>query len=176
PSSSSAATSRPSSCSPKGRPRSPRGRREASVGSRLLALAVLALLAVAGSASAGESAQSRQAIVAPPTYPLQAWNADTDNLVPAQGTIQLNGSPVSGVRVRVDNYDLPRPTDANGHFVYLVDQTLLARHVVTVTDASGGKVGGQALTAGQQSTLKASRAAISVAYGIKDVKVSRDGA
>ena len=81
----------------------------------LYAVAV-ALLSVTASASAGGNVQRRQAIVAPPTYPLQPWSAQTNNLVPAQGTIQLNGSPVSGVRVRVDNYDLSRPTDANGHF------------------------------------------------------------
>jgi hypothetical protein len=140
-----------------------------------LVLAGAGLLCLAGSASAGGNAQARQAIVAPPTYPLQPWGAETDNLVRAQGSIELDGSPVTGVRVRVDNYDLAAPTDAGGRFFYLVDHTLLARHVVTVTDTSNGKLRGQPLTSSDASTLKASRAAISVAYAIKELKVSRDG-
>ena len=58
----------------------------------LVAVLVLAAAAVAGSALAGGAAQKRQAIVAPPTYQLQPWRSSTDNLVPAQGTVVLNGT------------------------------------------------------------------------------------
>lgn len=145
-----------------------------------VSIAVLALLALSGaalqSATAGGNAEPSTGIVAPPTHVLRAWNADTDNLVPAQGTIAVKGSPVSGVRVRVDNYDLPSPTDMQGHFVYLADATLLARHVVTVTDATNGEVGGQPLSSTDQAALTASQAAINVAYAVRDLKVSRNGA
>ena len=112
----------------------------------LLGAVLLSALVAEGVALAGGNTQARLAIVAPPTYPLQKWNADTDNLIRSQGTIELNGSPVAGVRVQVDGYRLTSPTDTQGHFVYLLDQTLLARHVVSVTDASYGKVGGRLLT------------------------------
>jgi hypothetical protein len=152
----------------------------ASSASARLWLAGVALLGVTGaaigSALAGGVAQARQAIVAPPIYALQPWTAATDNLVAAQGTIELGGTPVSGVGMRVDSYELPRPTDASGHFVYLLDRTLLARHVATVTDLTNAKVGGRALTDADRSALLASRAAITVAYAVKDLKVSRDGA
>jgi hypothetical protein len=139
-------------------------------------VALLAVLAVVGVASPAGNRQARLAIVAPPAYAVQTWNADTDNLIRSQGTIELSGTPVSGVRVRVDNYDLPSPTDAQGHFVYLLDATLLARHVVAVTDATNGKAGGQPLSSAEQAELTARRAAIIVAYGVRDLKVSRDGA
>jgi hypothetical protein len=150
-------------------------------GQRLrLGVAGLVLLGVLGgapgSASAAGDAQTRQAIVAPPTYALQPWTSQTDNLVPARGTIVLNGTPVSGARVRVDNYELPQPTDANGHFVYLVDQTLLARHVVTVADVSEARAAGRSLSDVERADLLGSRGAITVAYVVKDLKTSRDSA
>jgi hypothetical protein len=74
----------------------------------------------------------------------------------------------------VDDYDLPKPTDANGHFVYLLDGTLLQRHVVTVTDASHATAGGQPLTDAERSELLAARGAITVAYTVQDLKVTRD--
>lgn len=148
------------------------------MGSRVRVLAcglVLAGTAI-GTALAGGVAQTRQAILAPPTYALQPWQSETDNLVPARGTIALNGRPISGAYVRVDSYLLPKPTDANGHFTYLLDQTLLGRHVVTVTDAAGAKAAGQPLTDAERTALLASHAAFTVAYALKDLKVSRDGA
>src|SRR5580765_7230859 len=131
----------------------------------LLAVLVVAAVATA-TALGGGATQKRQAIVAPPTYQLQPWRSSTDNLVPAQGTVVLNGTPVAGAYVRVDTYELPKPTDANGHFTYLLDQTLLGRHVVTVTDASGAKAAGQPLSDAQRSELIASHGAISVAYAV----------
>jgi hypothetical protein len=142
----------------------------------LAALAILGAGSVALSASAGRSLQPTTGIVAPPPFTLTKWNPDTDNLVPAQGTVMSNGSPVAGARVRVDNYDVPGATDKAGHFVYLADATLLQRHVVTITDASYAKVAGQALSSAAQSALMASQASINVAYAVHNLKVSRNGA
>ncbi len=145
----------------------------------LLSLGTLALLTagtLALAATAGRQLQQATGIAAPPPYTLRVWNPDTDNLVPAQGTVTSNGSPVSGVRVRVDNYNVPSPTDTSGHFVYLADATLLQRHVVTVTDASKAKVNSQPLSAASQAALTASQGSINVAYAIEDLKVSRNGA
>lgn len=143
---------------------------------RRILLCLLVLPAVAGSAAAGRNAEQRVAIVAPPTYAVKAWNANSDNLVRSQGTIEIGGAPVSGVRVRVDQYAVANPTDARGHFTYLVDETLLGRHVVAITDVANARVGGQPLTKTQQSELLAERAAINVAYAVRDLKVAHDAA
>lgn len=149
---------------------------------RTLAISLGAVaLVVAGSvalqsAAAGGNLPPSTGIVRPATFTLREWSADTDNLVPAQGTVVANGKPVAGVRVRVDNYNVPAPTDKAGHFTYLADGTLLERHVVTITDASGGKVNGQPLSSAEQSALTASHASIDVAYAIDDLKASRNAA
>ena len=114
--------------------------------------------------SDGAATSGGAAIVVPPPFALAPWRPETDNLVPARGTVMLNGAPVAGVRVKVDGYVLPSATDAQGHFVFLVDATRLARHVVSIvgTDKSA-------------ATLRAQHAAITVAYPLRNVHVSRDG-
>ena len=133
-----------------------------------------ASILVAGSAQAASNAGAT--IVAPPPIAVKVWNADTDNLVAVQGTVSLSGKPVAGVVVRVGTFRISAPTDAQGHFTYLVDGTLMARHVVTIADASQAKAAGVALTAAERSSLTASQGAISVVYTVKGLKVSRDSA
>ncbi len=125
-------------------------------------------------ASAGGNALEGARIVTPPTYTVGRWNADTDNLVPVTGTVELGGKPVSGVRVRVDQFDIPTPTNAKGQFVYLLDHTLLGSHVATVTDATGGKLAGKPLTSAQQASLAKASGLIDVAYAVHGLKVSRN--
>jgi hypothetical protein len=143
-----------------------------------LCVAVLAIASVAAGllGSARAASKSAAAIVTPPPTTLKKWNADTDNLIPIQGTVEWNGKPVSGVTVRVDTFLVPSATDAQGHFTYLEDGTLMGRHVVTIANASQAKVGGVALTGDEQSQLSAAQGAISVDYGVHDLKVSRDSA
>jgi hypothetical protein len=143
---------------------------------RFAALGLVLAATAAASALASGTAQTRQAIVAPPVFSIQPWTADTDNLVPARGAVVLNGAPVAGAYVRVDNYAVPHPTDAQGHFTYLLDHTLLGRHVVTVSDASNARAAGQPLTDAERTQLLASHVAITVAYAVDGLKVSRDPA
>jgi len=145
--------------------------------SQLLAAGAFALacLATVPGATATPSA-SKVTIVPPAVLALRAWTPATSNTTPMQGTIELNGKPVAGVRVRVDNYLIPKPTDAEGHFTYLADDTLLQRHVVTVADSSNATVGGKPLTSEQQAALAATPSAITVAYPISNVQVSRNAA
>ena len=142
-----------------------------------LALGVLVLACLSlVSGGAGTPAALRVTIVPPAVVALRSWTPATANTVPVQGTIELNGRPISGVRVRVDDYVIPSPTDAAGRFTYLVDDTLLQRHIVSVADAGEASVGGRALTAAQRSALAAAPSAITVAYPITNVHVSRDDA
>jgi hypothetical protein len=147
--------------------------RQSKLGLSLATVAIAAVVAgTLGSAHAASKAAAT--IVVPPPTTLKKWNADTDNLIPIQGTVEWNGKPVSGASVRVDTFLEPSPTDAQGHFTYLVDGTLMGRHVVTIANASQAKVGGVALTSAEQAALTATQSAISVDYGIKNLQVSRD--
>ncbi len=137
----------------------------------LLCATVAALLVEVGGAT---GAKPGAAISTPPSFALTTWKAAGDNVAAARGTIMLNGAPVSGARVRVDAFDLRAPTDAGGHFVYLVDDTRLARHVVSVVDTSAAHVGSRPLTKDERSALAAERSAITVAYPVHDLHVSRD--
>src|SRR5271154_1501263 len=137
-------------------------------------LSVVCLAAVPGGSATPSAA--KVTIVPPAVLALKAWTASTSNTTPVQGTIELNGKPIVGVRVRVDNYLIPNPTDAGGHFTYLVDDTLLARHVVTIDDSSNATVGGRPLTDEQRLALAATPSAITVAYPIDNVHVSRNAA
>ena len=71
-----------------------------------------------------------RALDASPPYALTKWSARSENFVATRGRLSLNGAPVSGVRLRVDLYGLPAPTDAQGRFVYQADATRLARHAL----------------------------------------------
>ncbi|HWB22657.1 MAG TPA: carboxypeptidase-like regulatory domain-containing protein [Gaiellaceae bacterium] len=143
------------------------------IASCVVAASIVGVVAgLLGSAQAASKAAG--AIVVPPPTTLKKWNADTDNLIPIQGTVEWGGKPVSGASVRVDTFLVPSPTDAQGHFTYLVDGTLMGRHVVKVANASQAKVGGVALTSDEQSALSSTQGAITVDYGIKNLKVSRD--
>jgi hypothetical protein len=148
------------------------------VASRLPLGALLAATAAAAvlvaPASAGPAGGF--SILTPPPLPVGSWTAATDNLVAVQGTVTDGGAPVSGVRLRVDGYELPRPTDAQGRFAYLLDHTLMGRHVVSVVDASRAEVDGAPLSSAQQTTLAASVGAISVAYPLRDLHASRNAA
>lgn len=139
---------------------------------RLSILAAAAALLVQVGGATG--AQPGAAISVPPPLALTLWTADGDNVAGAQGTIALNGSPVSGVRVRVDGYELRAPTDALGRFVYFADDTRLARHVVSVADASRARTAHAPLTKTEQAAVAAARSAITVAYRVHDLRVSRD--
>jgi hypothetical protein len=141
-----------------------------------VAAVVVAAVGAGVLGSARAASKSAGAIVVPPPTSLRKWNADTDNLIPIQGTVEWNGKPVSGVSVRVDTFVVPSPTDAQGHFTYLEDGTLMGRHVVTIANATQAKVGGVALTSAEQSQLSATQGAIEVDYEIHDVKASRNGA
>jgi hypothetical protein len=143
----------------------------------VLAFATIVALGIGGApAGAGGSTETRAVILAPPPLAVATWNPNSDNLAAATATIELAGKPIAGVHVRVGDFDVPAVTDAKGQFVYLVDDTLLGRHVVTVTDATGATVGGKALTSSQRAALQQTEASIDVAYTVRDLGTSRNSA
>jgi len=103
---------------------------------------------------------------------LRLWQAGSSNTVRVSGRLLLRGRPVAGARVAVDRYRLPQVTDASGRFVYPVDATLAARHPIHVVDASRARIGARAASAAERRGLLQASGAISVGYGIDQVRTS----
>src|SRR5204863_9826248 len=81
-------------------------------------------------------------IAVKPVLFVHGWTPSSNNTTLVTGRLLLKGKPVSGVRVRVDGYVVPAPTDAQGRFSYPADVTLARRHVITVASAENAAVGG----------------------------------
>ena len=112
-------------------------------------------------------------ISVPRASALRPWSVDSANVVPVRALVTVGGVPVRGVRLRVDGYELP-PTNAEGRAVYLADANRLARHVVTVGDASTARVRDSLLAADARQALEQRAASITVAYTISDLRAGRD--
>ncbi|HZP73799.1 MAG TPA: carboxypeptidase-like regulatory domain-containing protein, partial [Gaiellaceae bacterium] len=108
---------------------------------------------------------------------LRLWQPSSSNEATVSGHVYLNGRPVVGARVSVDRYVLPQATAPNGGFTATVDDTLAQRHPIHVVDASHAKVGGAALSAAQQASLRSASGGFSVGYSIVNAtaKLQRNG-
>jgi PQQ-dependent dehydrogenase (methanol/ethanol family) len=106
--------------------------------------------------------------------PLRNWNAATDNTQVVTGRLLLGGRPVSGAVVAVDQYRLA-PTGADGSFSYALDVTLARRHLVHVVSAGRARVGGRALTANEQRTVRAATGGFSAGYRLTDLRARKQG-
>jgi hypothetical protein len=144
--------------------------------SRLIkALVVGALVmafAVVLSAAAGSSA-GPAVIQTPVSTPVVAWTPQTDNRATGTGKLLLDGSPVAGVRLSVDGYLLPGPTDPSGMFTYRVDDTVPGRHPITVSDVSHARRSGKPLTSSESGAVAGVTGAVTVAYPFADLKSGR---
>jgi alcohol dehydrogenase (cytochrome c) len=103
-------------------------------------------------------------IVTPAGLVVEPWQANSSNVKTATGRVLLNGAPVAGAHVVVDGYRVPQQTEKDGSFPYDVDVTIAARHHVSVGGLDGATVHGHALSAGQQSALRAASGGFSVGY------------
>ena len=122
---------------------------------------------------AATAAGGARIVVGTPPVALTLWQANSSNQATVSGRVLLGGHPVQGAHVSVDRYVLPQATDASGSFSAPVDSTLAARHPLHVVDASHASVGGHALSAAQQSALRAATGGISVGYRIVDAQARR---
>ena len=75
---------------------------------------------------------------------VRAWLPSGNNTESARGRLLVGGKPVSGARISVDRYVLPRATGADGRFTASIDVTVVRRHLVKVADLSRARVGGRA--------------------------------
>jgi alcohol dehydrogenase (cytochrome c) len=106
---------------------------------------------------------------------LTLWNPNSSNLRDVTGRVTIRGRPVSGARIAVDRYVLPKPTSADGAFVYPVDTTLARRHPVEVVESGRATVGGRALSSDQQATLRAASGGINVGYRVVGLRTQASG-
>lgn len=100
------------------------------------------------------------------TIPITTWQGQGGNLAQANGQLTLDGTPVAGATIRVDQYTLPSPTAADGSFSFLRDKTVLERRVVTVSNAAEARVGRQPLDPDQQDQLDQASADLNTVYDI----------
>ncbi|HUQ23653.1 MAG TPA: PQQ-binding-like beta-propeller repeat protein [Gaiellaceae bacterium] len=104
---------------------------------------------------------------------VRAWLPSGNNTENAPGRLLLRGKPVSGARISVDRYVLPRATGADGRFTAPIDVTLVRRHLVKVADVSRARVSGRPLNAAERSALRAATGGFTVAYRVNSLKASR---
>jgi hypothetical protein len=82
--------------------------------------------------------------------------------------VLLAGKPVAGVVVSIGGWRA-KATDDSGTFVYPLDVTLPARHVVKIVSADGATIAGKPLTAAQRNQVLAGSGGMSVGYKVSDV-------
>jgi len=120
--------------------------------------------------SADGAASSGAALVVPRVFAVSQWRLEKTNTYPAQGCLFLDGKPVAGARIRVDNYVVPTPTGADGAFTYPLDATLPQQRTVRVMDASGASVSGRAVSGEQRAALAAATAPLTVRFRLSDLR------
>jgi hypothetical protein len=103
---------------------------------------------------------------------VRAWLPSGNNTESAGGRLLLGGKPVSGARISVDRYVLPRATGADGRFTAAVDATLVRRHLVKVADVTRARVAGRPLTAPERAAVRAVTGGFTVAYRVDNLEAS----
>jgi PQQ-dependent dehydrogenase (methanol/ethanol family) len=116
-------------------------------------------------------------ISTPAVLTVQPWVANSSNIRPVEGKVTLRGAPVSGARVRVGAFPVPRATGRDGTFSYDLDVTMPGRRIVRVSDVSAARVRGRALTGAERRAVLASSSGFTVAFALDDLsaKVQRNG-
>jgi len=105
-------------------------------------------------------------IVAQSALAVRPWLANSSNVASVTGRVLWSGRPVAGAHVSVDGFVVPRATARDGSFHFDTDVTVPARRVLRVASVKGATVGGKALSAGQQSAVRAAGGGVSVGYAL----------
>jgi hypothetical protein len=103
---------------------------------------------------------------------VRAWLPSGNNTEDAGGRLLIGGKPVSGARISVDRYVLPRATGSDGRFTAPIDATLVRRHLVKVADVSRARVAGRPLTAAERASARAASGGFTVAYRVNELRAS----
>jgi hypothetical protein len=113
---------------------------------------------------------SGAAILVPRVFAVSQWRLDRTNQYLAHGCLVLDGKPVEGARIRVDNYVVPSPTTADGIFNYPLDATVPQQRTVRVTDAADASVDGKAVSGDDEAELSGASAPLTVRYRLDDLR------
>ncbi len=113
------------------------------------------------------------AILASSLEVVREWKLDNTNLFPALGCLLLDGKPVEGARIRVNNYLVPRATDENGGFYFPLDITRPQRATARVADASEAQVDGAAASEDEQRELEGATGSLAVRFRLSEVEAER---
>ncbi len=117
-----------------------------------------------------KSAGTGAAIAVRTLYPIHEWQLVSDNQTLVHGCVRLNGKPVSGARLSVEDFDLPDPTGADGGFDYTLDNTVPNRYRLFVSGVRDAKVGGRSLTPREQKELRRAQASLNVYFTLSELK------
>jgi outer membrane protein assembly factor BamB len=112
-------------------------------------------------------------ILGPSGVVVRSWDPNSSNTQDVQGHVLLAGKPVTGARMSVDGWLVPRVTDASGAFTYPADVTLPGRHLVRVVGADRATAGGRRLNASQRTALLAAGGGISVGYRFSELAAQK---
>lgn len=113
------------------------------------------------------------AILASSLEVVREWKLDDTNLFPALGCLILNGKPVEGARIMVNNYLVPQATDENGGFYFPLDITRPQRATARVADASEAEVDGAAASEDEQRELEGATGSLAVRFRLSEVEAER---
>lgn len=105
-------------------------------------------------------------------FPATQWRLDRENQAIAHGCVRLDGKPVAGALVSVEDYEIPDPTGKEGGFDYPLDTTIPARYRVRVTNVSAAKVDGEPATEEQKRLLRHAESSVAVYFRLSDVKAT----
>jgi hypothetical protein len=104
---------------------------------------------------------------------VREWKLDDTNLYPALGCLILDGKPVEGARIRVNNYLVQQATDENGGFYFPLDITRPQRATARVADASEAQVDGAAASDDEQRELERATGSLAVHFRLSEVEAER---
>jgi hypothetical protein len=110
------------------------------------------------------------AIVASSLEVVREWKLDNSNLFPALGCLVMDGKPVEGARITVNNYLVPQATDENGGFYFPLEITRPQRAIARVSDASKAQIDGTAASVEEQNELEGATGSLAVRYKLSEVE------
>jgi PQQ-dependent dehydrogenase (methanol/ethanol family) len=108
-------------------------------------------------------------------FAVHVWNASSPTTQIVSGRLLLDGKPVVGAAMQVDDYGLLNRTNARGQFFYRLDTTMPRRHIVRVQRLARATLGGRALTPAQRAALLRVAGGFSVGYRIEGLQARSSG-
>jgi hypothetical protein len=143
----------------------------------LMTITFLIIALLPGCKSASSSHMSASIHLDQEALPIMGWKQDGSQTRTVQGTVLLNGSPVSDVELQIGDNRIAK-TDDHGAFSLLIDQSNLSRTAIKIKSAGAAKVKGRVISTSEKNALLNQQTYINAAFPIKltsPPKASPDG-